>query len=100
MLTSFLISYARPCKSFVTNLSLSFHMLLSATIGAILSFRTSTVYHAVSRYCSHPSCSDDLLGHTQAVTQHPMFQTHCCSVQDKHSWPAVEREGTWSTAEL
>ena len=43
VLTSFLISYARPCKSFVTNLSLSFHMLLSATIGAILSFRTSTV---------------------------------------------------------
>ena len=50
VLTSFLISYARPCKFFVTNLSLSFHMMLSATIGAILafwmgnmSFRTSTV---------------------------------------------------------
>ena len=50
VLTSFLIAYAHPCKFFVTNLSLSFHMMLSATIGAILacwmgnmSFRTSTV---------------------------------------------------------
>ena len=50
VLTSFLIAYAHPCKFFVTNLSLSFHMLLSAAIGAILafwmgnmSFRTSTV---------------------------------------------------------
>ena len=50
VLTSFLIAYAHPCKFFVTNLSLSFHMMLSATIGAILacwmgnmSFRASTV---------------------------------------------------------
>ena len=50
VLTLFLISYAHPCKSFVTNLSLSFHMMLSGTIGAILacwmgnmSYRISTV---------------------------------------------------------
>ena len=87
VLTSFLIAYVHPCKSFVTNLSLSFHMFLSATIGTILDgqheLQDFNCSHAVSRYCSHPSCSDDLLGHTQAVAQHPMFQTQCCSIQDK-----------------
>ena len=31
VLSSFLIAYVRPCKSFLTNLSLSFHMMLVAT---------------------------------------------------------------------
>ena len=36
VLSSFLIAFARPCKSFLTNLSLSFHMFWSATAGVIL----------------------------------------------------------------
>ena len=36
VLSSFLIAFARPCKSFLTNLSLSFHMMWSATAGVIL----------------------------------------------------------------
>ena len=36
VLSSFLISFARPCKSFLTNLSLSFHLMWSATTGVIL----------------------------------------------------------------
>ena len=36
VLLSFVIAFARPCKSFLTNLSLSFHMMWSATAGVIL----------------------------------------------------------------
>ena len=36
VLSSFLIAFARPCKSFLTNLSLSFHLMWSATAGVIL----------------------------------------------------------------
>ena len=36
VLSSFLIAFARPCKSFLTNLSLSFHMFWSATADVIL----------------------------------------------------------------
>ena len=36
VLTSFLIAYARPCKSFLTNLSLSFHMMWVTTAVVIL----------------------------------------------------------------
>ena len=36
VLSSFLIAFTRPCKSFLTNLSLSFHMMWSATAGVIL----------------------------------------------------------------
>ena len=38
VLSSFLIAYARPCKSFLTNLSLSFHTMWTATIGVILTY--------------------------------------------------------------
>ena len=37
VLSSFLIAYVRPCKSFLTNLSLSFHMMLVATACYIVS---------------------------------------------------------------
>ena len=36
VLTSFLIAYARPCKSFLTNLSVSFHMMWVTTAAVIL----------------------------------------------------------------
>ena len=36
VLTSFLIAYARPCKSFLTNLSLSFHMMWVTAAAVIL----------------------------------------------------------------
>ena len=36
VLLSFVIAFARPCKSFLTNLSLSFHMMWSAIAGVIL----------------------------------------------------------------
>ena len=36
VLLSFVIAFARPCKSFLTNLSLSFHMMWSATAGVFL----------------------------------------------------------------
>ena len=36
ILSSFLIAFTRPCKSFLTNLSLSFHLMWSATAGVIL----------------------------------------------------------------
>ena len=36
VLSSFLIAFARPCKSFLTNLSLSFHLMWSATAGVSL----------------------------------------------------------------
>ena len=38
VLSSFIIAYARPCKSFLTNLSLSFHMMWMALIGVILGY--------------------------------------------------------------
>ena len=38
VLSSFLIAYARPCKSFLTNLSLSFHTMWMATIGVIITY--------------------------------------------------------------
>ena len=45
VLSSFLVAYARPCKSFLTNLPLSFHMMWTATLSSYfidsLTIRTS-----------------------------------------------------------
>ena len=38
VLSSFLVAYARPCKSFRTNLSLSFHMMWTAIAGVIFTY--------------------------------------------------------------
>ena len=50
VLSSFVVAYARPCKFFLTNLSLSFHMMWTASLAIILSYfmdsmtiRTSSV---------------------------------------------------------
>ena len=70
VLSSFLIAFARPCKSFLTNLSLSFHMFWSATAGVILMIWAGNVnlsslllVKILTRYFPCPSHSHNLLGH-------------------------------------
>ena len=38
VVSSFVVTFARPCKSFLTNLSLSFHMMWTATLAVMVSY--------------------------------------------------------------